>query len=324
MHVTAVPLVAIGASAGGIQALRALLPRLSPDWNLAYAIVLHRQAVADDQRLESLLGGWTALSVGPARDGEPILPGRAVVCPPDVHLAVEDHHYRFNTGPRENHSRPSVDVLFRSVAAALGERAIGIVLSGLLDDGAAGILALRKRGAVTIAQDPDEALHPGMPRGAIASGADLVATIAEIANVLERFARGERVLRRPVATNGSNRSSLTRFTCPDCHGVLAEVYEGGGMFFRCRVGHAFSTQTLHENKGSEIENALWAAAQILDEQVDLTERLARRAQHNGNDALAAKMEARAKRYRERGEIVRHALPNIDDAIENSGLRDAIV
>src|SRR5215469_1926012 len=126
-----VPVVGIGTSAGGIEALHALLPRLRPEWNLAFAIVIHRQAVEDDARLETLLNSWSGVTLLKARDGDPILPGRGVVCPADVHLVVDDSRFRLNTGPRENHSRPSIDVLFRSIAQMLGERGAGMVLSGL-------------------------------------------------------------------------------------------------------------------------------------------------------------------------------------------------
>jgi two-component system, chemotaxis family, protein-glutamate methylesterase/glutaminase len=185
---SAVPVVGIGTSAGGIEALRALLPRLRPEWNLAFAIIIHRQAVEDDARLETLLNGWAGVTLLKARNGERIVPGRAVVCPSNVHLTIEDSHFRLTTGPRENHSRPSIDVLFRSIAHTLGERAVGIILSGTLDDGAAGISMIRGRGGLTIAQDPKEALHSGMPRSAIAAGAEFVYPIAQMDGLLKAFA----------------------------------------------------------------------------------------------------------------------------------------
>jgi two-component system, chemotaxis family, protein-glutamate methylesterase/glutaminase len=181
-------LVAIGTSAGGIEALHQLLPLLEPRWGLAYAIVLHRAAVGDDERLESLLHGWSSITVRKARNGEPVAKDVAVIAPPDVHLAVDDGRYRLTTGPRENHSRPAIDVLFRSVGEAFGARGAGIVLSGLLDDGAAGIRAMRSHGSLTIAQQPDEAIHSGMPRSAIEAGAEHVARIDEMPGILDVFA----------------------------------------------------------------------------------------------------------------------------------------
>ncbi len=320
---SAVPVVAIGTSAGGIEALHALLPRLCPEWNLAFAIVIHRQAVEDDARLETLLNSWSGITLLKARDGDPIIAGRGVVCPADVHLIVDDSKFRLTTGPRENHSRPSIDVLFRSVAQMLGERGAGIVLSGLLDDGSAGIRMIRERGGLTIAQDPDEALHAGMPRNAIAAGAEYVRTINQIDELLEAFGTPSQSATHGFAPS-ENGARLTRFTCPDCRGVLVEQRDGDFVFYRCRVGHAFSQETLHAEKGGEIEGALWTAIQVLEEQVDLTERVARRSRNHGNDALAHRMDTRAKRYRERIDRVKSALPTVDDAIEDSEITDQIV
>ena len=315
-----IPVVAIGTSAGGIEALHALLPRLRPKWNLAFAIVIHRQAVEDDARLETLLNNWAGITILKARNGEPIVAGRGVVCPADVHLIVDDSHFRLTTAPKENHSRPSVDVLFRSVAQARGELGTGIVLSGLLDDGAAGIRMIRERGGLTIAQDPTEALHAGMPRNAIAAGAEYVRRINQMDELLEAFATPARPATQTVVplTNGAR---LTRFTCPDCSGVLVEERDGDFVYYKCRVGHTFSPETLHEQKSTAIESALWAAIQILEEQIDLTERGARRARNHGNEQLARRMETRAKRYRERVDMVKLGLPSVEDAIESSETRD---
>ncbi|MBV8639418.1 MAG: chemotaxis protein CheB [Candidatus Eremiobacteraeota bacterium] len=315
-----VPVVAVGTSAGGIEALHALLPRLRPEWNLAFAIVIHRQAVEDDARLESLLNSWAGITVLKARNGEPIVPGRAVVCPADVHLIVDDSHFRLTTGPRENHSRPSVDVLFRSVAQTLGELGAGIILSGTLDDGAAGIRMIRERGGLTIAQDPEEALHSGMPRSAIAAGAENVLRISDMDELLEGFGTLERPATRALVTS-ENGARLTRFTCPDCNGVLVEQHDGNFVYYKCRVGHTFSAETLHAQKSAEIENALWSAIQVLEEQIDLTERVIRRARNHGNERLAQRMETRAERYRERVEMVKLGLPSVEDAIETSEARD---
>lgn len=250
-----VPVVAIGTSAGGIEALHALLPRLRPEWNVAFAIIIHRQAVEDDARLETLLNGWSGITLIKARDRERIQAGRGVVCPANVHLTVEDSRFRLTTGPRENHSRPSIDVLFRSVAQNLGEQGAGIVLSGLLDDGAAGIRTIREQGGLTIAQDPEEALHSGMPRSAIAAGAEYVLPINQMDELLEAFGTPSRPATH-VTPPSENGARLTRFTCPDCSGVLVEQHEGDYIFYRCRVGHAYSPETLHAEKGEEIEEAL--------------------------------------------------------------------
>ncbi|HTU83031.1 MAG TPA: chemotaxis protein CheB [Candidatus Acidoferrales bacterium] len=182
--------VGIGASAGGIEALACLLPQLRAEWEIAFAIVLHRQVVEREERLENVLNLWSTLPVGNARDGEPIVGGRVVVAPAGVHLLVGgDGRYRFSSAPRERHARPSVDVLFRSIGEACGKRGGGVVLSGLLDDGAAGIDCVRSRGGLTLAQNPDEALFDGMPRSAIAAGAEAVG-LSRMPQRFGAFARG--------------------------------------------------------------------------------------------------------------------------------------
>ena len=293
------------------------------DWGLAIAIVVHRSPVEEDERLEKILNSDSGIPVEKARHGMPIRAGRAVVCPADVHLVAHRDRYMLTTAPRENHSRPSIDVTFRSVAEQFGERGGAVVLSGLLDDGAAGIAAVRQSGGLTIVQDPDEALYSDMPRSAVAAGAAVVARLRDIPGHLEAFAlqfAGGRPRVRPLP---SRELQLTRFTCPDCNCVLAEQRDGELRVYRCRVGHAFSPETLHAEKDASIEAALWTAAQILEEQADLTERAAARARNTGRAAIADRMAERAHRYRRRSEVVRSALPNVDDAIENSELRDAM-
>lgn len=312
--------VAIGGSAGSIEALRQLLPRLRADWGIAFAIVVHRQPVEDDARLPALLSGWAPFPIVHPKDGEAILTGQGVVCPANVHLQIDDGRYRLSAGPKENHSRPSLDVTFRSLADALGKGAGAIVLSGLLDDGAAGINYLRLRGGFSMAQDPREAVHAGMPQAAIRAGADVIATLAEMPDHLRAFSRH---IEKKAERNGVVRSSdVTRFTCPDCNGVLVETQEGDYTYYRCRVGHTFSTQTLEEQKDSNIENALWSAVQVLEEQIDLNERVARRARERGNAELAERMETRAKRNRARANAVRTALPTVGEAIDSASLNDA--
>jgi two-component system, chemotaxis family, protein-glutamate methylesterase/glutaminase len=182
------PVVAIGGSAGAIEALRGLLPLLQPRWGVAFALVLHRKPAEDDERLEVLLGKWASIEVVRALDKMPIVAGRAVVCPADLHMIVHDAQFRLTKGPLEHRARPAVDVTFRSVANECGESGGGIVLSGLLDDGAAGIVALRNAGGLTVAQAPDEAAHRGMPVSAIDAGAGVVARIAAMPQILEAFA----------------------------------------------------------------------------------------------------------------------------------------
>ena len=313
--------LAIGASAGGIESLRALLPLLRPEWGIAFAILIHRPAVEDDRRLESLMNGWTSLMLSQARDGERIVPGRAVVAPADVHLTVEPGRYRLTTAPRENHARPAIDVLFRSVAENYGDRGGGLILSGLLDDGARGVARIHERGGLTIAQDPAQAVHADMPRAAIHAGAAHVRKIEEMPSAIADFAtRRARYSASGAPTAGTVQ--LTRFTCPHCRGVLEEHHDNALTYYRCRVGRAFNEKSLDNEKSVGVEDALWTAIQVLAEQADSAERAVKRARANNNDLLAARLQARADRYRQRMDTVKDAVPKVNDAIEDSEARGA--
>jgi two-component system, chemotaxis family, protein-glutamate methylesterase/glutaminase len=317
------PLVAIGGSAGAIEALKILLPQLRPEWGIAFAIVVHRQAVEQDERLESVLSSWSQLPLRKAKDGAPIIGGRGVVCPADVHLTTSGGAYRLSTAPKENHSRPSLDVTFRAIAEEYGASGGAVVLSGLLDDGAAGINTLRMRGGLTIAQSPHDALHSGMPNNAIAAGAEYVEDTTGIAERLAEFAEQVRTNKVAGMKKVGSSGELTRLTCPDCHGVLEQVREGKYEFYRCRVGHAFSMESLNEEKEVEIEEALWAAIQVLDEQVDLLDRAARHARSHGKNDLADRIATHAAHQRARVRAVQRGLNSPREAIEDSELRDAL-
>jgi len=313
---TVPPLAALGGSAGAIEALRTLLPAIEPASGMAVAIILHRQPVEEDQRLARVLGARSRIPVTAAIDGEPIVAGRAVVCPAGVHLTVNDGHYALSTQAKENGSRPSVDVFFRSAAADLGDRVVGVVLSGLLDDGRAGIAAIRAHGGTAIAQEPEEALFGDMPRNAIEQGVDAVLPSWAIAEALERFAS------RIGKTNVDKRiveddSAPSPFACPDCHGVMWETRSDGATTYRCRTGHRYSAETLQSRQEESVEDALWAAIRGLEEQADLSMRAALHLRSKAQIALAVVAERRSARARSRADIVRKALQTPIEATEDA-------
>jgi two-component system, chemotaxis family, protein-glutamate methylesterase/glutaminase len=183
------PIIVIGASAGGIEALRRLIPDLADTILAAVAVVIHRAAIADDERLPRVLAIGAKLPVMHAADGDRIVPGRVYVAPAGVHLAVDDGRFRLNAGPRENASRPSIDVLFRTAAQQCGPLVIGVLLSGLLDDGVAGLAAIREHGGAVIVQDPDDAVFADMPRRALEIlDVDAVLPVSRIGAALMRLA----------------------------------------------------------------------------------------------------------------------------------------
>jgi two-component system, chemotaxis family, protein-glutamate methylesterase/glutaminase len=159
-------IVVIGASAGGLEALRGILSGLPQDLEAAILIVLHT-ANHSGSLLPEILERACSLPVSHPRDGDRIQRGRVYIAPPGFHMVVEEGFLRVLQGPRENLQRPAIDPLFRSAAAAYGRRAIGVILSGMLDDGTAGLMVVNASGGEAIVEDPQSALFSSMPRSAL-------------------------------------------------------------------------------------------------------------------------------------------------------------
>jgi two-component system, chemotaxis family, protein-glutamate methylesterase/glutaminase len=287
-------IVVIGASAGGVEALRSLVAGLPPELPAAVFVVLH-VLPSGTSLLSQILARQTRLVVAPAGDGEPIERGRIYVAPPDHHMLVERGRVRLTRGPRENGHRPAVDPLFRSAARAYGQRVIGIVLSGALDDGAAGLKMISDNGGTGVVQDPAGALYPSMPRSALAGDAtaravpieELPGTLCSmIDEPLERLAPAAPP-RKPKVGPGTHddraddsdprSGTITGLTCPECGGALWEHDETGVLRFKCHVGHAYSADSLEVSQAQALESALWAAMRSLQERADMFRRLARRS-----------------------------------------------
>jgi two-component system chemotaxis response regulator CheB len=318
-------IVVIGASAGGIQALSALVAGLPRNFPASVLIVVHIPPYAVS-RLPEILSRSGPLLATHAQQGEVIEPGRIYVAPPDRHLLVRNGRIELSRGPRENHARPAIDPLFRTAARAYGRRTIGIVLSGALYDGSMGLLAIKTRGGLAIVQDPNEAIVDSMPRRAIERAtADHILPVAEIAAALTNLvqqpviAQGghsmvdtidvEERLEDVIAEDfveqaGNGRSEeTTLFTCPDCGGVLWQGGEGPVLRFRCHVGHAFAPEVLLSQKSEELETALWSSLRLLKEKATLTLQLANRTRTSGN----GKATQAAERIAEQAELdERHA------------------
>jgi two-component system, chemotaxis family, protein-glutamate methylesterase/glutaminase len=225
-------------------------------------------------------------------------------------LLVRNGRIELSRGPRENHTRPAIDPLFRTVARTYGPRVIGIVLSGALSDGSMGLLAIKTRGGVAIVQEPAEAVIASMPRSALQrTAADHVLPVTEIAAILTDL------VRQPVIAQGGNRmvetidaderleaviaedfteqasderiEETTLFTCPDCGGVLWQGEEGPVLRFRCHVGHAFAPDVLLSQKSEELEAALWSSLRLLKEKATLTQQLATRTRSTGTGKEAS-------------------------------------
>jgi two-component system, chemotaxis family, protein-glutamate methylesterase/glutaminase len=296
-------IIVIGASAGGVQALQRLMGSLPPDLPAAIFVVLHLWPTGKSY-LASILQRAGQLPVSEAIDGAPIRSANVYVAPTDFHLLVDDGRMRVIHGPRENRARPAINPLFRSAAASYRRRVVGVILTGTLDDGAAGLWAVKQCGGVTIVQSDAEFVE--MPRSAVESvQVDHHLPLDEIGPLLNRLAREQITTTEepPVPTvvrlndegskmqpGGYNLDEIGRrsvLTCPECNGALWEVEEGN-LQYRCHVGHAYSAGGLKEAQFINIEQTLWSALRALKESAALDERLAERStQHNLDKAAEA-------------------------------------
>ena len=305
-------LVTVGASAGGVEALRELMSRLPRDVQAAVLIVLHVPA-SGESVLPEILDRVGPLHVERAEHGAELRPGRVLVAPPDYHMTVDATRVQLDRGARVNGHRPAIDPLFRSAATWYGPHAMGVVLSGMLDDGAAGLLRLSQVGAVTVAQDPDEAAYPALPRAAIErGGAQKVLTLDDIANLIATSSNSHAMtLREVVAMQGRSEETtdtqLSPFTCPNCHGTLWEITDPAGTEFRWRTGHSFSVESLVQVSSEALDDALWAGYRALLEQADLCRRMSSRMESVGNSQTATRYEKIARDAERRAWVLHEGL-----------------
>jgi two-component system chemotaxis response regulator CheB len=326
--------VAIGASAGGVEALRALVAGLPSDFPGAILVVLHIPREAPSV-LPAILTRTGPLAAETAADGEELRRGRIYVAPNDRHLLVLDNRIRLTRGPSENSHRPAIDPLFRSVARAFGPRAVGVVLSGTRDDGAAGLASIVARGGAAVVQDPADALFPGMPRAALAQAptghvapaAELGALIAGIcaADLPDGYdsAVEDPVLDAEVAI--SDLGAVTTedlavrpagYGCPSCGGSLFQVEAEPIPRYRCRVGHAWSPESLLDQQAVTLESALWMALRALEEKSALSRRLATsQERHHQSSARFRDMAAEAAQA---SETIRALIARLGSTVTPTG------
>jgi two-component system chemotaxis response regulator CheB len=316
-------IVLIGASAGGVQAISSLVAELPRDLRAAVLVVLHlSRGRSVFPEILTRLG--TLPAVHP-QDGEPLRYGRVYVAPPDHHMIVEGCVLRVQHGPTENGVRPAIDPLFRSAARTFGPRVIAIILTGSLDDGTAGMAAVREAGGVTVVQDPAEAFSPSMPRSAMRSvGVDHVLPLREIPLLIETLTRERAAAiegRSPhldpmepdlgpemIAVHAEDRPGrVSVFSCPECQGSLWEVEEGNILRFRCRVGHVYSPDSMLAAQTGSVDRAFWAALRALEERSALTRRLADRARERRHGGVADAFDTRARAAEQHAAVVKHVL-----------------
>ncbi len=303
--------VIIGASAGGLDALQQICGRLPQDLNASVLIVMH---TASQSVLPQVLSRSGPLPAVHAQDGQKLEPAHIYVAPPDIHMLVERGYLRLVSGPRENRHRPAIDPTFRSAALAYRNRAIGVILTGMLDDGTSGLMVIRAHAGVAIVQDPETALFSSMPANALERVPDaIVATLEEIPDLLVKLVSeeiAERPRPRPVDALSAFETRMAEldmseveseiragepsaFACPECGGVLWEMDQSGLLRFRCRVGHAYTAAHLDADQRQAIETALWSALRALEENASLYRRIAERVSGTTQSSLGGTYEERS-------------------------------
>lgn len=319
-------IIVIGASAGGVHAILKLAPLLAPNFPAPILFTLH--IGAHKSRLAEMIDARGPNRARTPVDGERLSPGCIYVAPSDRHLLVGDGVARLSGGPKEHHSRPAIDPLFRSAALSHGPRGIGVVLTGRLDDGSAGLRAIKACGGVAIAQDPDEAEEPSMPSSAIAAAEiDHVAPLGALPHLLLALALApaaasppaprQLVVEESVASGSGGMEALqaigapSAFSCPDCGGVLFKLRDKSLVRFRCHTGHAYSARSLTATHAEGSDATLWAGLRALHEK----ESLARLVASIGSGAAAEAASRRADEIAGVGKASRAILESAPGAYE---------
>lgn len=342
-HRIAFPLIVIGASAGGLEVIKKLVKELPKNLGAAVLIVWH---MSPDVRgiLPYILNRQGTLEATNAYDGEEIQINRIYVATPDHHLVVEGDKMRVTKGPKENRFRPAVDPLFRSAAYYYGEHVIGVILSGALDDGTAGLWTVKECGGIALVQDPLEAEVPSMPRNALLHvDVDYTVPVAEMPRLLIQLVK-DRAVSMPVTNmendnktnievqiaadeSGLNTGVMTLgelvpFTCPECHGVLTAIAEGTVKRYRCHTGHAFSMDTLLTAMTEYIEETLWTAIRSIKETTMLMNNVGDHFAEHNNPKLAALYFKKAKEAEQRAKVVRDVVINHEQLSKDSLLYES--
>ena len=317
-------IIVVGASAGGVDALKQLVQGFPAGLPAAVFVVVHVPAHAPSV-LPRILSRAGPLPAVHPEDGQEIRPGTIYVAPPDYHLLIKPGRVRLTRGPRENRHRPAVDALFRTAARSYGPQVVGAVLSGVLDDGTAGLGAIKRAGGVAVVQDPDDALYSGMPRSALENvDVDYCLPAAGLAGLLARLAsepaapasrlddeeqqEADMAEMAPGAMHTPDRPGTpSGFGCPECGGSLWEFHEGELLRFRCRVGHAWTAETLLSEQSDGLESALWSALRALEERSALAARMVERATGRGHAQSAEMFAAQAHDARGHAEVIRRVL-----------------
>jgi two-component system chemotaxis response regulator CheB len=300
-------IIVIGTSAGGLEALDRLIAQLPTDIPAAIFIVQHLAPEGTGEALLHRLGRYAAFQCKLATNGERFRAGRIYIAPPDNHLLLKDDQVLVTKGARENRSRPGIDPLFRSAAVAHGPHVIGVVLTGMLDDGTAGLTAIKKCGGVTVVQDPAEATYSAMPQSALANlRVDHCVRLAEMGPLLDRLSREPPGERKPIPQDVKTEAAIAErvlsdisavdglgdhvpYNCPNCGGTLWEMRARNHPRFRCHTGHSFTNASLLLSQTEKIEETLWTSLRMFEERKNLLKSMADSTRAGGT-ATAQRVE----------------------------------
>lgn len=319
-------IVVVGCSSGGLEALKTLVCALSTELPASVLIVQH---ILPDARplLPEILNNLGRLPAKLAEEGEEIQHRQIYVAPPDHHLLLTDGKLKLTKTARENRTRPAADALFRTAAQSHGSRVIGVILTGNLDDGAAGLKVIKDQGGTVVVQDPKDAAYPSMPETALLfTEADHLEPIHRIGEVLNRIAGTEAPDGPAVSTEDGQESimnarggggaetmeeigTLVPVTCPDCGGPLWEIEDQPVPRYRCHTGHAFGRESLVAGFSEVTERSLWTALRVMDEKTRVLEGLSQNHRKRGHDNLAKRYDERANESGEQADQIRHLLQN---------------
>jgi two-component system, chemotaxis family, protein-glutamate methylesterase/glutaminase len=317
-------LVVIGGSTGAIEPLKIVLSMLPVNFPASVLVVIHIPSNSTGI-FTTVASAAGPLPVKNAEDGELFKPGQVYLAPANHHLLVIDNKLKLGSGPRENLVRPAIDPLFRSAALSRGPRVIGIVLSGMLNDGASGLATVKRAGGLALVQTPADSIASEMPLAALeATPVDLSAPAVDLAQTLIRFVQepaGPSVpiandvrLEIDIAAGGRTDTQLvekmahvTALTCPDCGGVLSEVNDSRPLRFRCQVGHAYTAKTLLSEQEDSVDEAMRVALRIIEERATLVGKMSADAARTNRLGMAEMYEERATEYRNHAELLRKTI-----------------
>ncbi len=319
-------IIVIGASAGGVEALQSIVQAFPVDWPVSVFVVVH-VASSSPGYLARILGHAGTLTAKHATDGEAIQQSVIYVASPDHHLLVRRGHVHVKRGPRENGTRPAIDPLFRSAAAAYGPHVIGVLLTGMLDDGSAGLAEITRAGGLAVVQNPEEARFSTMPQNGLLAVPDAVILhLQDIPGFLVQRSRDTVPDIQPTPglldmetkmAGGAPVPELeelikahsTPLTCPDCGGTLSEIHIGSQVQYRCHVGHTYAPETLDEEQALQLEKSLWNAVRLFEERATFRRRLANEHRQRGLSASAEVYEERARESEAEANAIRRMLTN---------------